>query len=119
MFNALYGVAARPIRSNTVECSSRSLIEFSTTAVTQQRNVPLNSDYIAPPKGYLLMNLDLGTSFLVKKQIVSINLSVINLANTVYRDYLNRFRYYSNELGRNFTVRIKVPFSISSSAKNE
>ena len=65
------------------------------------------------------MNLDLGTSFLVKKQIVSINLSVSNLANTVYRDYLNRFRYYSNELGRNFTVRIKVPFSILSSTKNE
>ena len=98
---------------------SNLFFEFSTTVVTQQRNVPLNSDYVAPPKGYLLMNLDLGTSFLVKKQIISINLSVNNLANTVYRDYLNRFRYYSNELGRNFTVRIKVPFSILSSAKNE
>ncbi len=98
---------------------SNLFFEFSTTAVTQQRNVPLNSDYVAPPKGYFLMNLDMGASFSVKKQLVSINLSINNLANTVYRDYLNRFRYYSNELGRNFTVRIKVPFTILSSAKNE
>lgn len=94
-------------------------VEFSTMGVTQQRNVPLNSDYVAPPKGYFLMNIDLGTSFLIKKQLVSINFSVTNLANTVYRDYLNRFRYYSNELGRNFTLRIKVPFSILNSATHD
>jgi len=79
----------------------------------------LNSDYVAPPKGYFLMNIDLGTSFKIKNQEVAINFSVNNLANTVYRDYLNRFRYYSNELGRNFTLRIKVPFSIFKASQDE
>ena len=98
---------------------SNLFFEFSTSAVSQQRNVPINSDYVSPPKGYFLMNLDFGTSFLLKKQVISVNFSVNNLANTIYRDYLNRFRYYSNELGRNFTLRIKVPFSVLNSSKNE
>ena len=106
-------------KKETFKKMSNLYFEFSTSALAQQRNVPLNSDYVSPPKGYFLMNLDFGTSFLVKKQVVSINFSVTNLANTIYRDYLNRFRYYSNELGRNFTVRIKVPFSILSASKNE
>jgi iron complex outermembrane receptor protein len=97
---------------------SNLFFEFSTTTVLQQKNVPLNSDYVLPPQGYFLMNIDLGTTFKIKNQEVAINFSVNNLANTVYRDYLNRFRYYSNELGRNFTLRIKVPFSIFNSTNS-
>jgi len=93
--------------------------EFSTTTVLEQKNVPKKSDYVAPPKGYFLMNFELGTSFKIKKQTISINMIVSNLANTIYRDYLNRFRYYSNELGRNITLRLKIPFSVFNSSSNE
>ena len=42
-----------------------------------------------------------------------LSLSVTNLLNTSYREYLNRFRYYADEMGRNITLRIKIPFEIS------
>lgn len=86
----------------------------SALVVTQQNHVPQNSDYIPPPKGYTLLNAELGLSVPVKEQLISISFTANNILNTVYRDYLNRFRYYANDLGRNFTIRLKIPFSILS-----
>jgi iron complex outermembrane recepter protein len=84
----------------------------SALVVTRQSNVPANSDYIPPPAGYTLLNADLGFSFYIRKQLVSINFSINNALNTVYRDYLNRFRYFSDDVGRNFTFRLKIPFTV-------
>lgn len=94
--------------------SLKKLIEpyFQTSflMVSKQYNVPQNVDYVASPKGYSLLNFDAGTSLKVNGQLISFNLSVTNALNTVYRDYLNRFRYFSNEVGRNIVLRVKVPF---------
>ena len=32
-----------------------------------------------------------------------------NLLNTSYRNYMNRFRYYADEMGRNISIRLKMP----------
>jgi len=34
-----------------------------------------------------------------------VNLNVNNILNTNYRNYLNRQRYYADELGRNFNLQ--------------
>jgi iron complex outermembrane receptor protein len=47
----------------------------------------------------------------VGHQHIRMSLSVTNLANTAYRDYLNLFRYYVNDLGRNVTLRLVIPFN--------
>jgi iron complex outermembrane receptor protein len=31
-----------------------------------------------------------------------------NLFNTAYRDYLNRFRYYADESGRNLYISLRI-----------
>jgi iron complex outermembrane receptor protein len=41
---------------------------------------------------------------------MDIDVAVTNLTNVAYRDYLNRFRYYMDDLGRNVVVRMRVPF---------
>jgi iron complex outermembrane receptor protein len=89
-------------------------VYFSASAliVTTQNRVPPNSDYVPPPKGYTLLNADIGFSIPFKQQLIGISFGANNILNTVYRDYLNRFHYYSNDLGRNFTLRIKIPFSV-------
>jgi iron complex outermembrane receptor protein len=33
-----------------------------------------------------------------------------NILNTIYRDYLNRWRYYANDLGRNFIMQLNYNF---------
>ncbi len=43
---------------------------------------------------------------------LSVILSSTNLANVAYRDYLNRFRYYADEPGRNVMLKLKLPFSL-------
>ena len=87
-------------------------ISASVLLVATQNHVPPNSDYVPPPKGYSLLNGGIGFSIPIKNQLISISFTANNILNTVYRDYLNRFRYYANELGRNFTLRLKVPFSV-------
>ena len=45
-----------------------------------------------------------------EKQQLEIGISVQNFFNTVYRDYLNRFRYYADDMGRNGSIRLKWKF---------
>ncbi|MGA0560427.1 TonB-dependent receptor [Larkinella sp. VNQ87] len=79
--------------------------------VARQNRVPPNSDFTPPPPAYSLWNLTAGFSVPVSdKHRVDVGLTVSNLFNTVYRDYLNRFRYYADDPGRNASVRLKWTF---------
>jgi iron complex outermembrane receptor protein len=57
-----------------------------------------------------LVNLDAGAAWPIGKQRLALNLSVRNLANLAYRDYLNRFRYFADEAGRNVILRLHYSF---------
>lgn len=64
-----------------------------------------------PPKGYSLLHFNSEMSFDVfEKSKMSIGFNIQNLLNTNYRDYLNRTRYYSDDLGRNFRVQLKLNY---------
>lgn len=79
--------------------------------VMRQTRVPDKSDYIAPPAGYMLVSAEVGGEVVIGKQPVWITLSVTNLLNEKYRDYLNRYRYFADDEGRNIMLKIKVPFN--------
>lgn len=87
-------------------------ISLSATHVAKQWRVPANSDFAPPPAAYTLAGLEAGFSVPIKKQEVTIGFSVTNLFDTKYRDYLDRFRYYSDAPGRSVNLRLKVPFEI-------
>ncbi len=71
---------------------------------------------INPPAGYMLWGADAGCSMPLGHQYIEVSFSVTNLTNTVYRDYLDEFRYYVDALGRNFILRIKIPFAFKKKA---
>ncbi|WP_020598669.1 TonB-dependent receptor [Spirosoma panaciterrae] len=81
---------------------------------TRQENgqIIFTGDFAAPPPAYFLLGAELGCTVQVGSQPMHMSLSGTNLANTVYRDYLNRFRYFADEPGRSFMLRIKLPFSV-------
>jgi iron complex outermembrane recepter protein len=82
-----------------------SYLSFSHTFVAKQNRVPENQDFLPPPAAYHLFGFNLGTTIaLEKKQSLQLHFSVSNLFNTAYRDYLNRFRYFADEMGRNVQV---------------
>ena len=64
-------------------------------------------DISTPPNGYTLWNAKAGIN-LTKK--LSTIFSVDNIFNTKYRDYLNRLRYYSDEMGSNFILTFNYKF---------
>lgn len=78
----------------------------------EQTRVPANTDYTAPPPGYTRFDLEAGATFYLRKQPVEVGLAVYNLLDERYREYLNRFRYFVDEPGRNISLRLKVPFGI-------
>ena len=76
------------------------------TSVARQTRVEDGSDYSAPPEGYFLVNLNWGMSV----RAFDLNLRVSNALNTAYRDYLNRFRYYADDQGRNISFKVAYNF---------
>lgn len=84
-------------------------IGVGNVGVAKQSRVPPNGDYTPPPAGYDLWGADAGVSLPVGRKLIDVHFSVTNLTNVSYRDYLNRFRYYVNDVGRNVTLRVMVP----------
>ena len=76
------------------------------TQVSTQSRVEDGSDYSAPPEGYFLVNLNWGMSI----RSFDLNLRVSNALNAAYRDYLNRFRYYADDQGRNISLKVLYNF---------
>ncbi|MCT3648122.1 TonB-dependent receptor [Elizabethkingia anophelis] len=64
-------------------------------------------DLSTPPKAYNLWGLQAGVD--IYKNF-SVGLTVNNLLNTNYKDYLNRLRFFSYEAGRNFILNLKYNF---------
>ena len=68
-------------------------------------------DISTPPKGYSLFHFSSGMSFKTSdKTGLAINFSVLNIFNTAYRDYLNRQRLYTDDIGRNFQLQLKFNY---------
>lgn len=66
-------------------------------------------DYKDPPGPYSLVNLDASASLSIFGMPTNIGVGVRNLLNKSYRDYMNSFRYYTDEMGRNISFRLKLP----------
>ena len=90
---------------------SRVSVSVGNRWVGQQRLVPPNSDYLPPPPGYSLWNVQVGGVLaLANKKQLELTLTGENIFDTVYRDYLNRFRYFADEMGRNVSLRARWSF---------
>ncbi len=94
---------------------SNSYAGIEVQHVLRQSRVPTDGnnskqDYKAPPPAYTLLALNASTSLMIGRQPVVVAVSVRNLLNSTYRDYLNSFRYFADEAGRNIGLRIKIPF---------
>lgn len=78
--------------------------------VAKQHRVPEGSDFVDPPSAYWLTNLNVATHFRMGKNHAEIGMHVTNLWNTRYRDYMDRFRYFTDAMGRNISLRLKYRF---------
>ncbi|PHI20517.1 TonB-dependent receptor [Lewinellaceae bacterium SD302] len=76
----------------------------------RQHRLNEDQDLLAPPDAYFLLSARLGTHLQIGSQSLHFSLRADNLLNVHYRDYLNRLRYFSDELGRNLVLGVSWEF---------
>lgn len=68
-------------------------------------------DVSTPPEAYHLINLRGQLDFEVSNSsTLQVALAVTNLFDTSYRNYLNRQRFFADDLGRNVSLQLKINY---------
>ncbi|GAB1858271.1 TonB-dependent receptor [Flavobacteriaceae bacterium MHTCC 0001] len=66
---------------------------------------------LSPPPAYHLMHFQSEITLpLFKTSSLNIQFSVDNIFNTSYRNYLNRLRFFADDLGRNFRLQLQLNY---------
>lgn len=90
---------------------NQTQISLDWVHVMKQTRVDDGHDF-EPPDAYSLVNLSFTSKITAGSYTFDLGLSVNNALNTSYRDYLDRFRYYTNAMGRNIGIQLKLPINI-------
>lgn len=79
-------------------------ITVSDRYVFEQSHLLAFQDFVLPPDAYNLIGLKISTDITLGNSLGTIYISADNLLNVAYRDYLNRQRYFADDLGRNIVI---------------
>ncbi len=80
--------------------------------VLKQRRTPDSiQDYAAAPDSYALVDASIAYSKQFKKNQFEVGVTVDNVFNTDYRNYLDRYRYFAASPGINFGLRLHYKFN--------
>jgi len=85
-------------------------IELNNKFIFAQNNILLEQDFVAPPSSYNLLGLKLSTNIIFQDYKIRFFAKADNLLNVKYRDYLNRQRYFADDLGRSMIFGISFKF---------
>ncbi len=84
---------------------------FTTNIVVNDVLTPVLVDISTPPPAYSLFHFYSEMNFKTSKNVrTTIAFSVQNILNTSYRDYLDRQRFFADEMGRNFQLQLKINY---------
>ncbi len=78
--------------------------------VFEQKNLLPSQDFLAPPNSYYLVGLKVSAEKQLRKLRLNMFVRAENLLNETYRDYLNRQRYFADDLGFNLILGINISF---------
>lgn len=74
----------------------------------QQTRTAGIDDYVATPEAYFLMGLNINKEVKLMDTKFYLSAGADNILNTKYRNYLNRYRYFVDDLGRSWYVKVKI-----------
>ncbi|WP_439489555.1 TonB-dependent receptor [Algoriphagus sp.] len=84
-------------------------LTLSNVLVAKQTRDP-DFDIAPPPPAYALFNVSYSRQFEVGENKLNLGLQIQNLFNTRYKDYMNRFRYFTYDMGTNALIKINYEF---------
>lgn len=67
-------------------------------------------DFAPPPPGYFLVGAEVGLNYKIGDLPLGVILTGSNLLDSTYRDYLDRFRYFADAVGRNISLKLNAKF---------
>ncbi|WP_026967455.1 TonB-dependent receptor [Algoriphagus terrigena] len=84
-------------------------ITLSNVLVARQKREP-DFDLAPAPPGYALFNFGYQKKLELGKNNFNIGVQVTNILNTEYKEYMNRFRYFTADMGRNILLKLNYQF---------
>lgn len=84
-------------------------LTLSNMLVARQNREP-DFDLAPAPPGYALINLGYQRQFLIGNDKLNLGIQIQNLLNSSYKEYMNRFRYFTDDIGRNILLKINYQF---------
>jgi iron complex outermembrane recepter protein len=84
--------------------------QINSKFVFEQKNLLPSQDFVAPPESYYLVGLKVSAEKQLRKLRLNMFIRAENLLNETYRDYLNRQRYFADDLGFNLIVGLNISF---------
>ena len=88
---------------------SRAYIGFKTKIVSNQERIdPLE----IRTGGYTLYDFSSGFEVVSQENIITVDVGIENIFNKAYVNHLSRYKLYALNPGRNFTLKISIPFQI-------
>lgn len=86
-------------------------VDASVLGVRAQTLFVPGQDYALPPPGYVLTDISIGGMIdMTTTMQARLTISCTNIFNVAYRDYLSRYRYFSDDPGRNVIIRFTTTF---------
>lgn len=85
-------------------------LQVENRVVIRQHWFPKGVDFIPPPQGYSIFNFYAGITLPKNKSNWELIAQIENIFDQSYRDYLNRFRYFVDNTGINFSIKLKYNF---------
>jgi len=89
--------------------SRTNKLTLSNMLVARQKREP-DFDLAAAPPGYALFNIAYQKQFALGDNKLNLGVQVQNLFNTSFKEYMNRFRYFTDDMGRNILLKINYQF---------
>lgn len=87
--------------------SIKPSLQVSFLQVNQQKNTSGVIELLLPPDSYQIWNINVSAETHAKGHRTVFSVGIENTLNTVYRDYLDRLRFYANAPGRNFILKVQ------------
>lgn len=84
-------------------------ITISNVLVARQNREP-DFDLAPAPPAYALFNLGYQRQFPLGENKLNLGMQIQNLLNTSFKEYMNRFRYFTDDMGRNIQLKINYQF---------
>jgi iron complex outermembrane recepter protein len=109
-FGSLTYRAKKPIKLSKNLIMEEPEIEINNRLVLEQKNILQEQDFVQPPPTYNLFGLKMSSNIVFSNYKMRCFVKADNLFNTRYRDYLNRQRYFADDIGRSITFGINFKF---------